>query len=58
MSLHKDRDEKEYGQPIVTNSLGLPALFLSARSVVTADEGVSPVQYAVGMGTLPRYHTR
>jgi alkylated DNA repair protein (DNA oxidative demethylase) len=28
MSLHQDRDEKDFGQPIVSISLGLPAVFL------------------------------
>jgi DNA oxidative demethylase len=28
LSLHQDRDEREYNQPIVSVSLGLPALFL------------------------------
>lgn len=28
MSLHQDRDERDFGQPIVSISLGLPALFL------------------------------
>lgn len=27
MSLHQDRDEKDFGQPIVSVSLGLPAVF-------------------------------
>lgn len=28
MSLHQDRDERDFGQPIVSVSLGLPAVFL------------------------------
>lgn len=28
LSLHQDRDEQDYGQPIVSISLGLPAVFL------------------------------
>jgi DNA oxidative demethylase len=28
LSLHQDRDERDFGQPIVSVSLGLPALFL------------------------------
>jgi DNA oxidative demethylase len=28
MSLHQDRDEQDFGQPIVSVSLGLPAIFL------------------------------
>ena len=28
MSLHQDRDEKDFGAPIVSVSLGLPAIFL------------------------------
>ena len=28
MSLHQDRDEKDFGQPIVSVSLGLPVVFL------------------------------
>lgn len=28
MSLHQDRDESDFGQPIVSVSLGLPAIFL------------------------------
>jgi alkylated DNA repair protein (DNA oxidative demethylase) len=28
LSLHQDRDEKDLGQPIVSLSLGLPAVFL------------------------------
>ncbi|MCU7238065.1 DNA oxidative demethylase AlkB [Pseudomonas peradeniyensis] len=28
LSLHQDRDEQDYGQPIVSISLGLPAIFL------------------------------
>ena len=28
LSLHQDRDEKDYAQPIVSVSLGLPAIFL------------------------------
>src|SRR5262249_47948427 len=28
LSLHQDRDERDYGQPIVSVSLGLPATFL------------------------------
>ncbi|HYI97173.1 MAG TPA: DNA oxidative demethylase AlkB [Bryobacteraceae bacterium] len=28
LSLHQDKDEKDYGQPIVSVSLGLPAVFL------------------------------
>lgn len=28
MSLHQDRDERDFGQPIVSVSLGLPAIFL------------------------------
>ncbi len=28
LSLHQDRDERDYGQPIVSVSLGIPAMFL------------------------------
>lgn len=28
LSLHQDRDERDYGQPIVSASLGIPAVFL------------------------------
>jgi DNA oxidative demethylase len=28
LSLHQDRDERDFGQPIVSVSLGLPAAFL------------------------------
>jgi alkylated DNA repair protein (DNA oxidative demethylase) len=28
MSLHQDKDEKHYGWPVVSVSLGLPAIFL------------------------------
>jgi alkylated DNA repair protein (DNA oxidative demethylase) len=28
MSLHQDRDERDFGAPIVSVSLGLPAIFL------------------------------
>jgi alkylated DNA repair protein (DNA oxidative demethylase) len=28
LSLHQDRDERDFGQPIVSVSLGLPAMFL------------------------------
>ncbi len=28
MSLHQDKDERDFGQPIVSASLGLPAVFL------------------------------
>ena len=28
MSLHQDRDERDFGQPIVSVSLGIPAMFL------------------------------
>jgi alkylated DNA repair protein (DNA oxidative demethylase) len=28
MSLHQDKDERDFGQPIVSVSLGLPAMFL------------------------------
>ncbi|MFZ4286848.1 DNA oxidative demethylase AlkB [Variovorax sp. HJSM1_2] len=28
LSLHQDRDERDYGQPIVSVSLGMPAIFL------------------------------
>lgn len=28
LSLHQDRDERDYGQPIVSVSLGIPAVFL------------------------------
>jgi alkylated DNA repair protein (DNA oxidative demethylase) len=30
LSLHQDRDERDFGQPIVSLSLGLPAIFLFA----------------------------
>ncbi|MGH6778859.1 MAG: alpha-ketoglutarate-dependent dioxygenase AlkB, partial [Bradyrhizobium sp.] len=32
MSLHQDRDERDFGEPIVSVSLGLPAIFLFGGS--------------------------
>lgn len=32
LSLHQDRDERDFGQPIVSVSLGLPAIFLFGGS--------------------------
>ena len=32
MSLHQDRDERDFGRPIVSVSLGLPAIFLFGAS--------------------------
>ncbi|HMF77362.1 MAG TPA: alpha-ketoglutarate-dependent dioxygenase AlkB, partial [Bryobacteraceae bacterium] len=32
MSLHQDRNERDFGQPIVSVSLGLPAVFLFGGS--------------------------
>lgn len=39
MTLHQDRDERDFAQPIVSVSLGLPAVFLFGR-----DERRGPVQ--------------
>jgi alkylated DNA repair protein (DNA oxidative demethylase) len=35
LSLHQDKDEKDYGAPIVSVSLGLPAMFLFGGSLRT-----------------------
>jgi DNA oxidative demethylase len=46
LSLHQDRDEKDFGQPIVSLSLGLPAVFLFGG--VKRNDGIVRVPLAHG----------
>jgi alkylated DNA repair protein (DNA oxidative demethylase) len=48
LSLHQDRDEKELGAPIVSLSLGLPAIFLFGGAV----RGQRPQRYRLAHGDV------
>lgn len=45
MSLHQDRDERDFSQPIVSVSLGLPAIFLLAGETRSGPRLRLPLQH-------------
>ncbi len=48
LSLHQDRDEKDFSEPIVSVSLGLPAVFLFG----TTSRGNKPGRYQLSHGDV------
>jgi alkylated DNA repair protein (DNA oxidative demethylase) len=45
LSLHQDRDERDYGQPIVSMSLGMPATFLFGGQTRSGKSAKIPLQH-------------
>lgn len=58
LSLHQDRDERDYGQPIVSVSLGMPATFLFGGQTRAGKNAKIPLQHGDVMvwGGVDRLH--